>query len=276
MIDAEGRPIPTEPRPCVRSDHYRVLLGRNYIGMHATVLFRRDALERVGGFDRRLRACDDYDIYLRIARTQPAYCHDRTVAEYRWHGGNTSLNWRLMLRSTVGPLRAQRRYVRGNPDLETEYRAGRRAWQRQYGDPLLAETLGDLRKPRRWPRAVASHRDSAALLPRGTGGSSSSKAAARRSARRTGWRVHEGRWGRRIPRSKGFGHRSVFQRAGVHGGGRRQRSGTVVRRLGVILVDDGSSDGARRSSPIGSRRSIPGKIGASNIGAARTGGSAPP
>jgi glycosyltransferase involved in cell wall biosynthesis len=155
-IDAEGRPIPTEPRPCVRSDHYRVLLRENYIGMHATVLFRRDALERVGGFDRRLRACDDYDIYLRIARTQPAYCHDRTVAEYRWHGGNTSLNWRLMLRSTVGPLRAQRRYVRGNPALETEYRTGRRAWQRRYGDPLLAETLGDLRKPRRWPGAVAS------------------------------------------------------------------------------------------------------------------------
>ena len=50
-IDIEGRPIPIAPRPCVTSDHYRTLLRENYIGMHATVLFRRDALETVGGFD---------------------------------------------------------------------------------------------------------------------------------------------------------------------------------------------------------------------------------
>ncbi len=154
-IDVEGRPIPVAPYPRVTSDHYRTLLRENYIGMHATVLFRRDAIEAVGGFDRRLRACDDYDIYLRIARLMPAACHEGLVAEYRRHGDNTSFNWGLMLRSTVGPLRSQWAHVRGNAALEGAYRAGIRGWQKSYGAPLLAQTLGDLRQPREWRRGFS-------------------------------------------------------------------------------------------------------------------------
>jgi glycosyltransferase involved in cell wall biosynthesis len=154
MIGIDGEPIPTEPRPSVTSDHYRVLLERNYIGMHATVLFRREALESVSGFDRSMRACDDYEIYLRIARHSPVYSHDRTVAEYRWHGANTSLNFRLMLRSTLRPLRAQWRHVKGNLELEAAYRMGVLHWQRYYGRPLLAETLTRLREPEKWLSAA--------------------------------------------------------------------------------------------------------------------------
>ena len=154
LIDAEGRPLPMESRPCVGEEHYRTLLERNYIGMHATVLFRREALERVSGFDPSLRACDDYDSYLRIASRMPVHCHDGLVAEYRQHGSNTSLNWGLMLRSTVGPLRAQRRHVRGRGELEAALRRGVRHWQRLYGRPLLAETLAALRRPRRWIAAA--------------------------------------------------------------------------------------------------------------------------
>ena len=150
MITADGEPIPTDPPPDVREGHYRVLLERNYIGMHATVLFRKEALESVSGFDRSMRACDDYEIYLRIAREKPVYCHDRTVAEYRWHGANTSLNWRLMLRSTLRPLRAQWRHAKGNVELEAAYRRGLLHWERRYGRPLLAETLAGLRNPKKW------------------------------------------------------------------------------------------------------------------------------
>jgi hypothetical protein len=154
LIDAEGRPMPTEVRPCVREEHYRTLLERNYIGMHATVLFRREALERVSGFDPSLRACDDYDSYLRIASRMAVHCHDGLVAEYRQHESNTSLNWGLMLQSTVRPLRAQRRNVRGSRELEAALRRGVRHWQRLYGRPLLIETLAALRHPRRWSAAL--------------------------------------------------------------------------------------------------------------------------
>jgi glycosyltransferase involved in cell wall biosynthesis len=154
LIAADGRPLPSEAVSCVEADHYRVLLERNYIGMHATVLFRREALESVAGFDRRLRACDDYDIYLRIASRMPVHCHDQFVAEYRQHGANTSRNWRLMLRSTVGPHRRQWQAVRGRSDLETSWRSGRRNWQAEYGDRLVAEVARDIRVPRRWGAAA--------------------------------------------------------------------------------------------------------------------------
>src|SRR5690242_9706360 len=55
----------------VVGDHYLTLLTRNYIAMHATVLYRRDIIEEVGGFDPSLRACEDYDVYLKIARQHP-------------------------------------------------------------------------------------------------------------------------------------------------------------------------------------------------------------
>jgi len=144
-ITLDGSEIPTVQHPCVVKDHYRAFLAENYVGMHAAVLFRREAIERVSGFDARLKACDDYDIYLRISRLMPVFCHDRIVAEYRWHGANASFNWRRMLRSTLGPLRAQRRYVRGNRELTAAYRTGVRTCQQLYGEPLVTETIAAMR-----------------------------------------------------------------------------------------------------------------------------------
>ena len=41
LIDAEGLPIPHPASACAEGDHYSALLRRNYIGMHATVMYRR-------------------------------------------------------------------------------------------------------------------------------------------------------------------------------------------------------------------------------------------
>lgn len=154
MIDADGNPLRSESRACVVRDHYRELLQDNYIGMHAAVLYRREVLEQAGGFDRSLRACEDYELYLRIARTWPVRCHDRVVAEYRWHGANMSLRSRLMLRTALRSLRAQWQYVRGDPELRAAYWSGIHFWQRHWGDPLLTETFAGLREPKRWRSAA--------------------------------------------------------------------------------------------------------------------------
>ena len=53
------------------SDHRRCApcaFARKWIAMHATVLYRRDCLMEVGGFNEALRRCEDYDLYLRIAQ----------------------------------------------------------------------------------------------------------------------------------------------------------------------------------------------------------------
>ena len=167
MIDGEGRPIPSGSRSCVAADHYLELLRDNYIGMHATVLYRREVLEQVGGFDPAFRACEDYELYLRIARTRPVRCHEKLVAEYRWHGGNMSRRRRLMLRTALRCLRSQRRFLRGNPARLAAYSSGVRFWQGHWGDPLLTETLADLREPRRWGDAMLGLCTLARHYPRG-------------------------------------------------------------------------------------------------------------
>ena len=68
------------------ADPYASFLRGNYIGMHATVAYRRAVIEAEGGFNPSLPACEDYDLYLRIARKHPVSVHDHLVAEYRQHG----------------------------------------------------------------------------------------------------------------------------------------------------------------------------------------------
>jgi glycosyltransferase involved in cell wall biosynthesis len=146
LIDATGAHTGTGSMTCVTEHHYRALLRSNYIGMHATVVYRRETLDRFGDFDPSLRACEDYDLFLRVARQAPIVCHPDLVAEYRRHGANMSRNRGLMLRSALTVLRRQRRHVRGRPADEQAYRDGVRFWRHLFGDPLLDEV----------PRAVAA------------------------------------------------------------------------------------------------------------------------
>ena len=115
------------------TDAYLALLRDNCVAMHATVMYRREALLAVRGFDEELAACEDYDLYLRIARDGGIVCHGEVVADYRHHGGNMSRDARLMLFTSVGVLKAQWPRVRGDRVRERAYRQGMRNWQVLYG-----------------------------------------------------------------------------------------------------------------------------------------------
>jgi glycosyltransferase involved in cell wall biosynthesis len=130
----------------IPADTYLAFLRGNYVGMHATVMYRRSALEAAGGFDVSLPACEDYDLYLRLARRHPALRHDTVVAEYRQHDRNMSRDLELMLKTVLRVLGAQWRWARERPAHRRGYRAGRRAWQLHYGEMLHEEMV------RRWAR----------------------------------------------------------------------------------------------------------------------------
>jgi glycosyltransferase involved in cell wall biosynthesis len=118
-IDKTGSPLPTlQPQRIVERDHYLELLRSNYIGCPATVMFRREAVEAVGGFHTPFAHSADYSTYLRVARTFPIHCNGQCVAEYRLHGENNSLNLEIMLRDSVGVLREELEFVKGKPQLE--------------------------------------------------------------------------------------------------------------------------------------------------------------
>ena len=91
-------------------------------------MYRRDIFESVGEFNTSLKACEDYDLYLRIATRVPVYCHDKVVAEYRQHDANMSCNHQLMLESAVRVLQSQWKYVKGHKEYEKAYQTGMKFW----------------------------------------------------------------------------------------------------------------------------------------------------
>lgn len=100
-IDVEGKPLGKDHVRMVTGDAYQQLLATNHIGMHATVLYRCDVLAREGGFDETLKMCEDYDVYLRLARMYPVAAHEEIVAEYRRHERNMSSNSQGMLEAVL-------------------------------------------------------------------------------------------------------------------------------------------------------------------------------
>lgn len=139
--DLLGPPILSK----VRRDHYREFLKTNFIGMHAAVAYRRSILEEFGGFDESLRACEDYDLYLRIALLHPIYCHDHIIAEYRHHGSNMSRNPEFMLHWALLTLERQRRHLGGDDALTNAMVEGRWWWRWFYGEALYHSWKARLR-----------------------------------------------------------------------------------------------------------------------------------
>src|ERR1700730_16478333 len=93
MIGVDGRPVSAKIHIPVFGDPYLQFLRRgNFIGMHATVVYRRERLATFGGFDESFRCCEDYELFMRIAKSGAIVSHDRLVAEYRKHGQNMSNN----------------------------------------------------------------------------------------------------------------------------------------------------------------------------------------
>jgi glycosyltransferase involved in cell wall biosynthesis len=132
---------------------YAELLERNVVGPPVGVMFRRSALVGAGGFSTALGGAEDYDMYLRLARSRAIYCHGSLIAEYRQHPGNMSRDQQLMLRNVLSVLDAQVPFVREDEALVRAWSRGRRhAWRLYDGAPRV-EAVGDLVRSRRWGRA---------------------------------------------------------------------------------------------------------------------------
>jgi glycosyltransferase involved in cell wall biosynthesis len=118
-------------------DPYATLLRYNFIGPPLVVMFRHEVLLRLGGFRAEFEGADDQELYLRIARAYPIYCHHEVIAEYRRHESQNSRKCALMLRASIAVLQAQRRHFKGNREYREAYRAGVRFRQNLYGAQLF-------------------------------------------------------------------------------------------------------------------------------------------
>jgi hypothetical protein len=114
--------------------HLSFLQG-NIVGMHGTVLYERRHLLAIGGFDVRLRRCEDYDVYLRMSRHYGVANHRQTVAEYRRHGANMSSNHLEML-GWVQRVLARYRPA-GRSGAAAAWRQGQANWRHYYVGQIL-------------------------------------------------------------------------------------------------------------------------------------------
>jgi glycosyltransferase involved in cell wall biosynthesis len=129
----------------LNGEYYLALLRGNCIEMHATVIYRRTVFENIGPFDTSLRACEDYDLFLRVSRQQPICHYGVQVAEYRQHDSNMSANPALMLRSTLAVLRSQKEFTRGNLKYKRSLKFGLSSFAGAFAMRLIQQSWTQLR-----------------------------------------------------------------------------------------------------------------------------------
>jgi len=128
-VDKFGNKIRASTPP--RETGFSALLKSNYIGMHAAVLYRSTVLKTFRF--RKLAACEDYDMYLSVARHHPVVHRDTLVAAYRIHGENMSANISLMLSHVTRVLKSHREACK-NAEEHAALKEGLLNWKTYYGD----------------------------------------------------------------------------------------------------------------------------------------------
>lgn len=148
-ISMDGKPIALRA-PRQTSKPYMDLLANNYIPTPGMVLFRRAALERYGPFDQTVAASADYDLYLKISRSETVATHPEIAVFRRFHPGAMTGNPGLMLASTLKVLNRHRTSAKADPELRALFDQGQRYWRSWYGDQVLTVVRAYLHRGRYW------------------------------------------------------------------------------------------------------------------------------
>ncbi len=114
----------------VSDNHYTRLLQSNYIGMHAAVMFQRWVFNEFQ-YDENLKACEDYDLYLNIARKYPVLHHEKFIATYYFHAAGLSHKYKIMMDSVYAVIKKQAPYIK-SPAEKKAYAEGLAQWKDYY------------------------------------------------------------------------------------------------------------------------------------------------
>lgn len=129
-------PVPVTEDQATRSvdrDHYVELLRGDYIPTSAVVMYRRAALEELGGYDTSLLGGEDYDLNLRATRRWPSHFHGETVAEGVGDEHHDACGSMARTTSAMRVLRRQRDHLGTDRWTAAAYETGMAALSRQLG-----------------------------------------------------------------------------------------------------------------------------------------------
>jgi glycosyltransferase involved in cell wall biosynthesis len=153
FVTFDGSPMRDRQPVRVEEDYYLALLRNCPIAAPASVMYRREIFEVVGGFDTSLSPAADYALYYCVARQFPIRCHEQTIVEYRRHDTNMTRRFEQMLRYNLAALRTQQRYVRRRPERREAYEAGIRFWKHAHGHLIVKGVRASI-GAKQWKRAT--------------------------------------------------------------------------------------------------------------------------
>lgn len=165
ITDGRGTPRFLPPDSCAGNDTYAELLKSNFVGNPDTVLFRRDALLRLGGFDARFRGCEDWELFLRTAYAGEVVANPEIVAEYRQHDNNCSSDRWMMVTHHRRMLEAQLDRVRSTPARLAAWRQGLVRGRIFFARQQCADLIQALRGKGAWGPAMRAFFRFAARMP---------------------------------------------------------------------------------------------------------------
>jgi len=83
FMDENGSPLPTRVPYCPSGYIYYDFVRCNHISTTSTVLVRSSVIKHVGFFDESIGVCEDYDLWLRIAKLYNIYNCEEARVYYR-------------------------------------------------------------------------------------------------------------------------------------------------------------------------------------------------
>ncbi len=135
FVDHLNAPLPQrEARVTAPERFYTALLDGNFL-VPESMLVRRACYEAVGLFDISLRACEDWDMWLRIAATHNVTCTDEVLTRHRILPGSMSTDPMRMLTSRLAVLN---KHVGAEP---VDANVGSATQRRAYGRAYLGSTI---------------------------------------------------------------------------------------------------------------------------------------
>lgn len=153
LIAADGSPLDIPDQVAVGDDYYLELLRHNYIWTAGAVMYRREVLESVGGYDPSVSGSADFDLNIRVARHFPVCSSNTLVIEYRRHDESMSRDYALMLKSAVTVRRRHRQCAKGSETYREALQTGLRSAQEDYGEKLI-RVVGNQMREGNWRAAV--------------------------------------------------------------------------------------------------------------------------
>jgi len=130
--------------PLLTDNQYEELLKVNHVANTIAVMFRREVIRQVGGFEAACSPASDYRILLQAARSFPSAHHRNVVAQYRRHPQSMSVNGALMLRATGHVMRMERSSVGTDERLKAALRSGEAYWRDHFGAVTIKQMFRQL------------------------------------------------------------------------------------------------------------------------------------